>query len=176
MSEILRLYTANFKQCEKAFGIYLPSASLIPVKYQELPKSLKQQIEKENNCGLSIKVNHQDLGTTYIAEFTGLDLFYLEDRNTENKYAGEGRVYVESSDESEIPVVGYTYTSEKSRRLGFGTRRLFVMNALSRVKFKTPISSSGSPKPTQRSIWEKLVDEEIAEIHYWNGTQRYKFS
>lgn len=175
MNEILRLGALDLNHCKDVFGLCLPSSDIKPVGYNDLPKGLQKQMDSEENCGLTFKVLHIDNSTTYVSEFVGFDLFFFQDRNAQNRYTGEGRIYVESGEESEIPVVGYTWTSEKFRKQGLGRRRLFIMNATSKARYDNALSSSGSPRISQRSIWEKLVKEGIAETHVWEGTQRYRF-
>lgn len=176
MAEILRPKIPELKSCRELFTVHLPITSIAPISYDNLPGSLKRYIGSKENCGLSFKVVHPDSGITLVAEHSDFEVFFLQDRNKSDRYVGEGQIYVECGSESEIPIVGYTYTSKWARQQGLGTRRLFIMNTVSRLAFDSPVSSSASPRPTQRSIWEKLVEKEIAENYQWEGTPRYRFT
>lgn len=175
MSEILRFTAPSFETYEEAFGIYVPYSKIEPISYKELSTGIKKSLESKDNCGLAFKVTHSDESKTLIAEFPDFDIFFLEDQTEKKVKAGGGRIYVQSGEESEITVVGNTETLEKFRRQGLGTRRLFVMNALSKARYDIPISSSSNPSSFQRPIWERLVHEEYAETHVWEGTERFKF-
>lgn len=176
MVEILHFKDKNFDLFEDSFTLYLPSTHIEPIRYESLPGSLRKQMKvSSEDCGLIFKVEHQDCTTTFVAEIPALEYFRLQDRSRTNTYLGEGLVYIQNIEEDEIPVVGYTFTSIMARRRGLGTRRLFTMNAISHAAFDSAINSSASPRLAQRAVWEKLVEKEVAETHFWQETQRYRF-
>ena len=168
--------TRDLSLCSEIFACRLPYATFQPIAYKDLPYRIRKNIDGEENSGLALEITHTDSTKTYVGENSSFETVYFQDRDKRNKYLGEGQVYVANiEDELYFPVVGFTFTSKKLRRNGFGTRRLFIMDAISRFVFDEPLHSTDSPRISQKSIWEKLVAQEIAEIHQWQGVQRYKF-
>ena len=162
--------------CEEIFACRIPNATIQPIGYETLPYRIRKHILGTEDFGLGLEIVHEDSTKTYVGESSSFEVVYFQDRDKRNKYLGEGQFYIQNfEDDLYIPVVGFTFTAKEYRRKGIGTRRLFVMDAVSRVIFEQPLHSSTTPRLAQKSIWEKLVREEIAETHNWQGTQRYKF-
>ena len=161
---------------EENFALYFPHAAIESISYNDLPYRIRKNLDGKDDCGLALQITHLDLSKTFVGENLSLEAVFLQDRDSKNKYAGEGQIFLEAgNDEPDIPVVGFTFTALKYRRNGLGKRRLQIMDAVTRSLYQDPLYSSGSPRPEQRSIWEHLVNEEIAEIVKWQETKRYKF-
>lgn len=176
MKERIGSVKGDLGLCGEIFAYRLPGASVQPTTYERLPYRIKKNIGGEKDCGLALEIAFNDSSKTFVGESSSFEVVYLQDRDRKNKYLGEGQIYIENvDDELYIPVVGFTYTSKRFRRNGFGTRRLLVMDAVSRFVFDEPLHSSSAPKLSQKSIWEKLVVKELAETHEFRGVQRYKF-
>lgn len=75
----------------------------------------------------------------------------------------------------EKPFVGYTTTEEGFRNKGLGSRRLFIMNALSKMLYGFPLHSDTLISEEAKRLWERLVEQGKA-IKYKEGERgRYKF-
>lgn len=120
---------------------------------------------------------------------------YLYEKRGEHKI-GHGEMRLLWSTEREDirpkrhPFVGFTKTNVEFnfplteenydnpridyRRQGLGRRRLFIMNAYSMMQFGLPLHS-GNPDDTSKRIWERLVDEGIAETFEYDGAIAYRF-
>lgn len=87
---------------------------------------------------------------------------------------GEVCLDVTSSDPYFInkPFVGQT-TSEK-RREGYATRRLIIMNSLSRLVFGLPLYSGGAGAAAQRR-WEYLTALGFTEVSEEDDRRRWRF-
>ena len=76
--------------------------------------------------------------------------------------------------------------TEKGRRSGLSTRRIFVMNALSQMLYGLPLYSSthfihdtdekGERIQPQKLVWEKLVREGLARKFKERGQDRFVFT
>lgn len=175
MTEILKPRNLNLKTCNEAFTLYLPSTKVERISFGDLPRGIKEQIEKPEKCKTSLLLTHFGGNKTFVGEELDMSLIHLQDMSINNQHQGAGAIYIEPGEEDEIVIVGNTTTIDEFQKQGLGTRRLFTMNALARARFGSPIYSTSSPKPQQRSIWERLVEQEVAEKCFWEGTQRYKF-
>lgn len=176
MKERIGETTKNLSICNEIIACRLPGAEFRQVCYQDLPYRIRKEIRGRNDLGIALEINHNDTTKTFVGESNSFEALYFQDRNRRNNYIGEGQVFIENiEDELYIPVVGYTYTSKKFREKGYGTRRLHVMDTISRFIYEEPLYSSCTPRLAQKSIWERLVEREFAEIHEFRGIQRYKF-
>lgn len=164
----------NITAVRESFGLYFPHATVEPIDFGELPYNIKRHIQRERDCRLIFRLLHSDdLSRSFVVHDHSNQTILLQDRNKGNRYIGEGYIYINPDDD--IPTVGYTFTAERFRRQGIGTRRLLVMNALSQAIFGAPLSSSTHPMPLQRSIWEGLVRKEQAElIQLPSGAKRFQ--
>lgn len=176
MKERMGSEKPNIRVCNEIVACRLPGSKLHEITFAALPAKIRNEIGARYNFGFGIKLDHPDLTTSFVAEDLASEIIYVQDRNRENKYLGEGQIHIENiEDELYIPVVGFSYTSQKFRRKGIGTRRLSVMDSMTRLLYDEPLYSSTTPRVAQRSVWEKLVTEELAEIHEFKGVTRYKF-
>ncbi len=73
-----------------------------------------------------------------------------------------------------MPFVVYTETSEAQRNKGYGRERLLAMNKMSLQYLGISLRSSeiGTISPEQHSIWQKLVNDGIAEQHISDKSDR----
>lgn len=163
-------------KCRKAFAYRHPNATFQPIDYGALPYRIRKNIDGREDLGISLEIEHEDTTKTYVGQSSSLETVFLHDRDRRNKYLGEGVIYLQNFDDDlYIPVVGFTFTAKPQREKGIGTRRLFIMDTLSRLVFEQPLHSSSAPRLSQKSIWERLVEQKVAEYHYFEGVQRYKF-
>lgn len=148
------------------------SAKFIPPKDYE-PENFKK----------FLLVNHENGDQTYIANQTKKydnknveDLSYLVDyRGGDNLGHAELR-YNPSSDLEyfkDKPFVGYTGTEEKYQKQGLGRRRLFLMNALAKTLYNNPVYSDTVITDEAKSLWEKLVQENLAKKIKEGNEDRY---
>jgi hypothetical protein len=70
------------------------------------------------------------------------------------------------------PFIGHIRTDEL-RRLGLGTRRVYLMNALSQVFFKSPLYSDTANSPEMEALWEKLEKKGEAIKFKQSGYKRF---
>ncbi len=77
-----------------------------------------------------------------------------------------------------LPYVGYTETLGGNEKEGWGTRRLRLMNALSRNYFNLPLYSSLESDGTNKlasPLWERLTQAGEAEEVTIHGRQGWRF-
>jgi hypothetical protein len=176
MKERIGSENPNLRICNQIVASRLPGTELTKITFAFLPAKIRSDIGARHNFGFAIKLDHPDQTTSFVAQDLGSEVIYLQDRNKQNKYLGEGQVFIENvEDELYIPVVSFSYTTKKFRRRGIGTRRLTVLNSVTRLLYEEPLYSSSTPRLAQRSVWENLVEQELAEIHEFKGVRRYKF-
>lgn len=176
MIERIDLKRPNLRSCDEIFACRMPGSSVELITFDFLPSKLKKNIRGKNDCGFALQINHPDQSRSFVGQSTYYDSLHVQDRSNKDKYLGEGQVYIENvEDELYIPVVGFTYTTKKFRRKGIGTRRLIVMDSVSRILFSEPLYSSTTPRLAQKSVWENLVEQESAEVYEFRGIKRYKF-
>lgn len=176
MIERMNIKRPDSRSCSEIFACRMPDSTIEHITFEFLPSKLKKNIRGKNDCSFALQINHPDQSRSFVGESAYYDSIHVQDRNEKDKYLGEGQVYIENvEDELYIPVVGFTYTTRKFREKGIGTRRLIVMDSVSRILFNEPLYSSTTPRLAQKSVWEHLVEQEYAEIHEFKGIRRYKF-
>lgn len=87
------------------------------------------------------------------------EALYIEDLTPDGQRIGFGQIVAPLTPDFqhiEIPFVGRNYNLEGFTKHGFGTRRLFLMNALSVVFYRQPLQS-GLANEHAIALWEKLV-------------------
>lgn len=176
MKERIGSESPNLRTCNQVITCRLPGSELTKITFAFLPSKIRSDIGTRDNFGFAVMLEYPDLTTSFVAQDLASEIIYLQDRNKQNKYLGEGQVFIENvEDELYIPVVSFSYTSKKFRRRGIGTRRLTIMNSMTRLLYEEPLYSSSTPRLAQKSVWENLVEQELAEEYEFNGVRRYKF-
>jgi hypothetical protein len=177
MKERVSTTPTDWQLAEEIFACRLPGSEIKPITFPVLPERIRKYIGQDRNLGLGLKIDHQDQTTTFVGEDSSCEIIYLQDRDNKNLYLGEGQVCIENvEDELYIPVVAFTQTTRNQRKKGYGTRRLAIMNSLTKLLYDEPLFSSTSPKLKQRSVWERLVEQEYAEVFEFGGVKRFKFT
>lgn len=176
MKERIDAQKPSFITLNEIFACRLPGRVINEIGFDDLPSKIRSDIGSKKDCGISYQIIHPDNSSTFVGESSTFEIIHLQDRNIRNRYAGEGHVYIENvEDELYIPVVGFSFTSKEFRRRGLGKRRLTLMNAMTKTLYDESLHSSVSPRIAQKAVWERLVEEELAETHEFKGIRRYKF-
>jgi hypothetical protein len=172
---------------------YYPDADFSIVSGNKLPKKvgnlLKEKTEWALNLGEClcdfekvIKADHHLNDFTYISKLSveSVILVTLCDY-FEKKVVGYSQIYypdVDKNDEMIPQICGTeTFNSEKMkmRRYGFGTRRVYLMNAVSQMFFDSPIYSDRTRTAAADALWVKLEANNRAKSIEQNGHTRYVF-
>lgn len=154
---------------------HFPNAFILQIENKELPKALQERIKKTNdNTAFLIRFydGTKTFGTT--GGFGGK--IQLLDLGIDDQILGEGNIEPDHIEDLGIPIDGFTFTKEKFRNKGLGTRRLLIMNALSWMFFNKPLHSSPyQERPQNRRIWEDFVAKGKAEQFKGERLIRYRF-
>lgn len=107
------------------------------------------------------------------------DLVYLIDVDSDGNEEGHAEIRLNISNEESYfkdkPFVGYTTTQEAYRNKGLGTRRLFIMNAMSQMLHCFPLHSDTLISDEAKRLWERLEGEGKAVKFREGEHDRYKF-
>jgi len=78
-------------------------------------------------------------------------------------------------DHENMPVVGWTETTEDVRGQGIGIRRLREMNALAQAIYKKPLHSGEPLEVEAEKLWKNLVRNQEADKEIIDGIPKYFF-
>jgi len=161
----------------ETFAAHFSSGRIATVSYDTFPNEFRNQVDiPSNRRALTFVITHADGGKTYGVKDSLMDRIYLHDRSDTDKYLGHGEIDYETFDGENKPTVGDSFTAVQDRKNGLGTRRLNMMDALSRMVYQTPLTSGVIIHDSEKNLWEKLVENGKAErIPSGNGPQRYRF-
>lgn len=165
-------------EAKKRFGIRKPTfieavRGINPVKYDQLLKIVHDNGEESYIRTVSNSKSHK----VYVAEF-----------NTDKEYIGTGSMKLFTQTDNEFfkdkPYVNWTKTHEEHERRGYGTRRLYIMNALSQTIHQLPLNSSGKfiinylvdDTPSQKRLWQNLVEAGDATPYKYQNEERFVFN
>lgn len=132
-------------------------------------------------------IHHQSGDTTYIARQKKTydtsgdteDLVHLIDLDSNGNEEGHAEIRNNITNPSpyfrDKPFVGYTKTEDMFRNRGLATRRLLIMNQITRMFYGLELHSDTLITKEARGLWERLVGEGKA-IKYKEGElDRFKF-
>ena len=150
-------------------------ATITQISNTQLPEALKARI-KTTNGNIAFLIAYADKTKTFGTTGGFGGKIQLLDVGDTGQYLGEGNIEPDHIEDLGIPIDGFTFTNNRYRRKGFGTRRLMIMNAISWMLFDLPLHSSPyQEKVENRRLWERLVKEGKAEYMSGQKMQRYKF-
>lgn len=182
------------------FHEYFPDAEIKEAGIKDIPKKALEYFEfkssqfllpdeyKPENFEKFFTVRHTDDITTFIAQQTKTyyhgdieKLTFFADYNGEDIIGrAELRLNIKCAQEDEEyfrnkPFVGWIETNEDSRKSGLGTKRLFLMNAISQMCYSQPVYSDTLNSPQMKNVWEKLVELGSATKFRERNHDRYVF-
>lgn len=105
-------------------------------------------------------------------------LVYLLETENGQERIGHGEIRLGHTDDPYFenkPFVGFTHTEDALQRRGYGIRRLFAMDYLTRVLFDLRLNSSTTIQPEAESIWKKLFASGYVISYDEEGRLRYRF-
>ena len=132
-------------------------------------------------------IHHSNGERTHIAQQTKTyatngdteNLSYLCDMDRDNIIVGHGEIRFNISNTSNYfkdkPFVGYTQTLEGNEKKGLGTRRLYIMNALSQAVYQLPLNSDTLIGEDAEKLWKSLVNLGVAKSYKEGKNNRYAF-
>src|SRR3989344_222775 len=172
---------------EAVFAHCFPAGIFIPLTPDYL--SIRNRVHFEllgSNYTEFFAIAHGDGSTTLggVARTPEAHTFHLVDR-TPNFIKGVmltqgyGKMLRRFGDTDPIwkdkPTVSELITRRVFREMGLATRRLKMMNALSRMYYGLPLYSNKYSTYAETNIWEKLVREGLAEKFQEGRDTRYRF-
>lgn len=180
-----------FQVKKEIFSSYYQTKKLQFPNYESIPKyildsfcyRLGYNIEAKPYLYIYLKnfmvITHKTNEKTYVGTRTTIHPnketdpgnIYLIDISNRKIIQGYGIVEYEIFS----PYVCSTRTIAKFQNKGLGTRRLFVMNALTQTLFEKPLHSDTKISAKEISIWEKLVNSNTATKYQYNNTNRFIF-
>jgi hypothetical protein len=173
----LALTKEYYKDANYSFVSYAALPQKVVDHFEEWSMGTKCDDYKPKDFINIIKIDHGRDDITYAAyqDISGLKTFYLCDY-LEGEIAGYSRV---AQDPPSRPwkkansLISYTFTKDKYKRMGFGTRRVQIMNALSRSFLGTSLLSDTTISPSATSLWEKLELKGKARKFTQRGCKRF---
>jgi hypothetical protein len=170
----------------------------------DLPVSILETLDKQTQRGRDGRpfselfdtvssIQFPDGSTTYFASYLRSDnnvpdekVVKVIDTTASETVAGDGTIVFYLPTNTSIvsgarhkmigfPFVGTTDTLPEHRQQGLGARRLFAMNYISRKIFGLPLYSGLQPTPQAKSLWDTLVQEELATPPTEESHNRYRF-
>jgi len=190
----------DFAEKAKIFLEYFPEGEIETVATAEIPEEVLHFFEFKSGQFLSpndytlgnfdnfFRVRHRDGKATFLAQQTKTyPKGFLEAGDTErltyfvdmggDKIIGrsELRLNVKCPKEcleyfKDKPFIGWIETDKNLRGRGLGTRRLYLINAYSRMLYGLPLYSDTVNSPEMKSLWETLVKqgkaEKFEEVNY----------
>jgi hypothetical protein len=174
------------------------------VGLDDLPASILETLDEQTQRGRDGRslselfdtvssIQYPDGFTTYFASYLRSDnnvpdekVVKVIDTNANEIVVGNGTIVFYLPTNTSIvsgarhkmigfPFVGTTDTLSEHRQQGLGARRLFVMGYISRKIFGMPLYSGLQPSPQAKSLWDTLVQEELATPPTGETHHRYRF-
>jgi hypothetical protein len=75
----------------------------------------------------------------------------------------------------EVPQINSNWAVEGYQNQGYGRRRVLAMQAISLLLFDKPLHSSHLRLGYEENIWQRLVEDGVAESSHLNGLKIYSF-
>jgi hypothetical protein len=191
---------------QQLFRNFCPSAHIEIISYSNLPDCAIDLFEGYNrrfiipieyfpgNFHYIFHIAHTDSTHTWAAwqtkpihPFGAETLLYLCDSHLDREKTGYGEIEYNLTSDNPFfvkkPFVGYTNTEPKYVKHGLGTRRLFIMNALSLALWNLPLHSGtiiadkrSEQESSETDLWNSLVMKGFARVYQEiNNKTRYTF-
>lgn len=147
----------------EVFNKYFPWGKIEILPYDAFPADFKSIVDIPNNRrAITFAINHDDGSKTYGVDDSLLERLYLHDEGSSGEYIGRGELDHRIIEDEITPIVGDTLTANHKHE-GFGARRIKIMNALSQMLYKKPLTSGIITHKYENQVWERLVLEGKAE-------------
>ncbi len=187
----------DFVKKTEIFHEYFPDGEIYQSEAKEIPAEAMEFFEKESlqlilpeeykprNFENFFVIKHKNGDKTYAAEQTKTYhngdterlSYFLDARNS--KSIGHGELRWSLSNKSgffkDKPFVGFTETEKEYQRQGLAERRLYMLNAFSKMTYGFALYSSDVVDSRAINLWEKLVNEGKAKKFKSGEYDRYVF-
>ncbi len=192
--------TTDFSEKQRVFSEYFPDGEIEKVAVADVPEEVLHFFEFKSGQFLSsndyklgnfegfFRVRHRGGKETFLAQQTKTyPKGFLEAGDTErltyfvdmdgDKIIGRAELKLNVKCPKEYleyfkdkPFIGWIETDKNLRKQGLGTRRMYLMNAYSRMLYGLPLYSDTVNSLPMESLWEKLVGEgrarKFKEVEY----------
>ncbi len=192
--------TTDFSEKQRVFSEYFPDGKIESVTIADVPEEVLHFFEFKSGQFLSpndytlgnfedfFRVRHCDGKETFLAQQTKTyPQGFLEAGDTErltyfvdvdgDKIIGRSELRLNTKCPEEYleyfkdkPFIGWIETHEDLWKQGLGTRRMYLMNAYSRMLYGLPLYSDTVNSPRMESLWETLVKKgkagKFKEVEY----------
>lgn len=186
----------NNNEEKDIFHEYFPAGEIEVARIEDLPSDVWYFFEKKSEAHLTkseyqpksfsrlFRVRHKNGDVTYLAVQTKIyntkqdaeELIYFADTRRD-KMIGYSELHFNISSKSPYfknkPLVSFTQTYNNYVKQGLGTRRLFLMNAMTQMLYKLSLYSDTLNSPDMKKIWESLVKQGKASKFKENEYDRY---
>lgn len=133
---------------------FRPEGSYSPEDFIEVYKVIRDDGSYQTFIAKEIKE---------IADYGVEECTYFADVNENNELIGTSELRYRIGSDSDYfkdkPFLGNIRNEEKFMRQGFGTKRMFLMDAYSRAIYSNPLWSDTLNSEEMVAVWEKLVSE-----------------
>ncbi|MDA2936086.1 hypothetical protein MYX06_02620 [Patescibacteria group bacterium AH-259-L05] len=199
MTEKIKLESGDIDYSEqvKTFSEYFSNGQIEEIEIDEVPENIMKHFEGKSksfilpdeyqpgNFEKFFVIKHENGNKTFVAQQTKNysdngtteKLTYIVDVDKNGAYIGHGAINISTPDEyfKNKPFVDYTKTLKEHRKKGLGTRRLYLMNAVSQMLYGRPLHSALTRGPKAESLWQKLAANGEAKKIKQGDRDRYVF-
>ena len=132
---------------------------LVPVAKEELPVDVTKILPENGEFFYTSDADGQKIVVGLLIENERGTVIGIAVDVIDDKVAGQTEFMAASS---ERPYIYYTITKTEHQRKGMAEKRMMVLNQICKDRLHMPLSSSTTPSPAAKALWEKLVSSGFA--------------